>query len=259
LDYLYQKNTNRSATTQDNQIEQFFQAESPAYVGNLASVEKVVAGHSYFTTSPAAQLIQKRQDLQHETAKHGVNFWQSEYCILGDNAGEIKGNGMDLGIKTALYVAKVIHADLVYAQASSWSWWLSVSANDYKDGLIYIKNGGQKGENDANKYDAGLFDSKTLWAFGNYARFVRPGMKRFEVQLTHENTFVSGYRNEGQTVLVVLNAGEAFDLEIPGLGKRQSMMSYVTSASENLAAHRIKGNKVSLPRESIVTLVYENP
>lgn len=259
LDYLYQKNTNRSATTQDNQIEQFFQAESPAYVGNLASVEKVVAGHSYFTTSPAAQLIQKRKELHEEATKHGVNFWQSEYCILGDNSGEIKGNGVDLGMKTALYVAKVIHADLVYAQASSWSWWLSVSANDYKDGLIYVMNGGQKGENDANKYDAGIFDSKTLWAFGNYARFVRPGMKRFEVQIDRVNTLVSGYQTNDQTVLVLVNPGDAFDLKIQGLGKRQSMMSYVTSASENLAAHRVRGNQVSLPRESVVTLVYENP
>jgi hypothetical protein len=218
-----------------------------------------VAGHSYFTTSPSAQLIQKRTELQAEAAKYGIDFWQSEYCILGDNAGEIKGNGVDLGMKTALYVAKVIHADLVYAQASSWSWWLSLSANDYKDGLIYLFNGGQKGENDVNKLDADILDSKTLWAFGNYARFVRPGMKRFEVQLDRANTEVSGFRTDGQNVFVVVNQGDAFDLEIPGLGKRKKLMSYITSESENLGAHRIRGNQVSVPRESVVTLIYENP
>jgi hypothetical protein len=259
LDYLYRKNTNRAAFQQDNQIEQFFNTESPSYVGNLTSLEKVVAGHSYFTTSPSAQLIQKRTELQAEAAKYGIDFWQSEYCILGDNAGEIKGNGVDLGMKTALYVAKVIHADLVYAQASSWSWWLSLSANDYKDGLIYLFNGAQKGENEVNKLDADILDSKTLWAFGNYARFVRPGMKRFEVQLDRANTEVSGFRTDGQNVFVVVNQGDAFDLEIPGLGKRKKLMSYITSESENLGAHRIRGNQVSVPRESVVTLIYENP
>jgi hypothetical protein len=83
-------------------------------------------------------------------------------------------------------------------------------------------------------------------------------MKRFEVQIDRANTLVSGYQSKEQTVLVLVNPGEAFDLKIPGLGKRKSLMRYVTSASENLAAHRIKGNQVSLPRESVVTLVYEN-
>jgi len=256
LDYLYRKNTNRAATQQDNQIEQFFQPNSPHYVGNLAMVEKAVAGHSYFTTSPTSVLIQKRKELQAEASKHGVIFWQSEYCILGDNAGEIKGNGVDLGMKTALYVAKVIHADLVYAQASSWSWWLSLSANDFKDGLIYLFNGGQKGEKDANKYDADLFDSKTLWAFGNYARFVRPGMRRFEVEMDRANTLISGYRTDGQTVLVLVNSGDGFELEIPNVKKKQNLQCYITSETENLSFQRLRGYKVAIPKESVVTLVY---
>jgi hypothetical protein len=258
LDYLYRKNTNRTATQQDNQIEQFFKTESPDYLGNLASMEKVVAGHSYFTTSPNTQLIQKRKELQAEAAKFGVDFWQSEYCILGDNAGEIKGNGADLGMKTALYVAKVIHADLVYAQASSWSWWLSLSANDYKDGLIYLFNGGLKGENDANKYDSDILDSKTLWAFGNYARFVRPGMKRFEVQLDHANTQVSGYKSDQQTVLVIVNAGESFELEIPGLRKGETVARYVTSSIENLGYDQIKNSRIKISGEAVVTLVFSS-
>lgn len=258
LDYLYRKNTNRAATQQDNQIEEFFNIDSPNYLGNLASVEKVVAGHSYFTTSPNAQLIEKRKELQAEAGKFGVGFWQSEYCILGDNAGEIKGNGADLGMKTALYVAKVIHADLVYAQASSWSWWLSLSANDYKDGLIYLFNGGKKGENDANKKDADLFDSKTLWAFGNYARFIRPGMKRVEVQLNQANTQISGFTSGRQTVLVIVNAGGDFELEIPAGKKNQKITTYITSESENLGVHQTKNHRVSVPKESVLTLVYEN-
>lgn len=122
-----------------------------------------------------------------EAEQYKVDFWQSEYCILGENAGEIKGGGVDLGMKTAMYVANVIHTDLVNAHASSWSWWLSVSANDFKDGLIYIFNKDQKGEKDVNKYDADLFDSKLLWTLGNYSRFIRPNMQRIEVNIAQEN------------------------------------------------------------------------
>lgn len=43
----------------------------------------------------------------------------SEYCILGDNGGEINGNGRDMGIDPALYLARVIHNDLTIANASA--------------------------------------------------------------------------------------------------------------------------------------------
>ena len=67
--------------------------------------------------------------------------------MLGDNAGEINGGGRDLGMTTALYVARVIHTDLTMANAASWQWWLALSANNYKDGLIYLENEGKMGEN----------------------------------------------------------------------------------------------------------------
>ena len=38
-------------------------------------------------------------------------------------------------MKTALYVARIIHHDIVYAGAKSWQWWRAIGG-DYKDGLI---------------------------------------------------------------------------------------------------------------------------
>ena len=74
----------------------------------------------------------------------------SEFCILGDNDG-FKGNGRDLGMETALFVANVIHADLTIANASAWQWWLAVSPYDFKDGLVYI---------DKSKTDGTIYESK---------------------------------------------------------------------------------------------------
>ena len=257
IDYLYQKNSNRKNVQQDNQIETFFSPTSPHYLGDLKSVEKLVCGHSYFTTSPESLLVKKRNDLHREAELYKVGYWQSEYCILGDNAGEIKGGGVDLGMKTALYVADVIHSDLVNAHAASWSWWLSVSANDFKDGLIYIFNKDQKGEKDANKYDADLFDSKLLWAMGNFSRFIRPNMKRIEVNIDQQNCKISGFKDKNQLILVLVNQGETFEADLPELKKYKKVKSYITSETLNLAFKSVKSKEIQVPKQSIVTLVYD--
>jgi hypothetical protein len=63
IDYLYKTETNRTKENQDNQIADFFESSSANYIGNLKSVEKIICGHSYFTTSPNSQLLKKRMDL----------------------------------------------------------------------------------------------------------------------------------------------------------------------------------------------------
>lgn len=255
IDYLYKAKTNRSEVHQDNQIEDFFDKSSPNYVGNLKTVESLICGHSYFTTSPNTELIQKRQELGKKLKQQNISYWQSEFCILGDNAGEIKGNGMDLGMKTALYVANVIHADLTHANASAWHWWLSVSANDFKDGLIYVSNNGAKGENDKNKFDGEVLDSKLLWALGNYARFIRPNMQRIKAEVAAENVLVSAYSSKNQAVVVFVNNGGKQMVELPLMRKKQKTAVFVTSETYNLGYRKISKNTFELPAESVVTVV----
>ena len=253
LNYLYDPKSNRPG--QDGQIENFFHADSPNYLGDLATVERVISGHSYFTTSPTSRLIDTRQALSKKAQAVHVDFWQSEYCILGDNAGEITGNGVDLGMKTAIYVAKVIHSDLHDANATSWSWWLAVSANDYKDGLIYTFNGSNKGENDANKFDADLHDSKTLWALGNYARFIRPGMKRIEVSIQQPDCLITGFKSQESTVFVLINSGNAFELS---MRDKENIKTYTTSASQNLGFSLVQNGRIYIPESSITSIVFDS-
>src|SRR5690606_32772591 len=99
-----------------NQVNAFFDPRSAAYIGNLPGVQHSIAGHSYFTSSPYDTAVQVRQRLAAQVAGvKGLEYWQSEYCILGDNAGEINGSGRDLGMDAALYLARVIHQDLTIA------------------------------------------------------------------------------------------------------------------------------------------------
>lgn len=263
LNYLSQSGTNRSKTGQDDVITAFFDPVSPTRIDNVPSVAKLVCGHSYFTTSPAEKLQTTRQQLADKLKQTGIDFWQSEYCVLGDNEGEINGNGRDLGMTTALYVARVIHADLTVANATSWQWWLALSASNYKDGLIYVENNGKMGENAQNQRDGDILSSKTLWALGNFARFVRPGMVRVSLQTSvaqpsGSEPLISAYQSadKKQLVVVVVNPGEARPIQLAGVTSRASQVDlYETTETANLGKRTTLVRDLTLSARSVSTLI----
>ena len=238
----------------DNQINDFFGYTSPLYIGNLKSVAKTIAAHSYFTTSPFTQAMDIRQRVRDSISQiKNLSFWQSEYCILGDNAGEINGSKRDLGIEPALYIAKVIHEDLTAANATAWQWWTALSAYDYKDGLVYV---------DKNKNDGNFYDSKMLWALGNYSRFIRPGMKRIGVAVPAlKNLYVSAFKdmNNEQVICVAVNESnenKKVTFQPLSLTKAyKNVVYYTTDANENLVRHLAPGNQLTLPAKSVVTVI----
>ena len=134
IDYLYKESDKPG---RDNQINEFFHGSSENYVGELNSIPRKIAGHSYYSTYPINEFLDHRISLYDKIQATNTNleYWQSEYCILEDNS-EINGNGRDLGMDAALYMARVMHYDLTLANASAWYWWLAVSLYDYKDGLV---------------------------------------------------------------------------------------------------------------------------
>jgi len=236
-----------------SQIDTFFNPTSTDYIGNLPSVEKLISGHSYFTTSPYSTAVSVRQDVAEKVSSvPGLRFWQSEYCILGDNAGEIDGKKRDLGIDAALYLAKVIHNDLVNANASAWHWWLAVSPYNYKDGLIYI---------DKNKTGGNFYPSKMLWALGNYSRFISPGAVRIEAAVNSESSglLVSAYQNKEakELITVVINSNprtENLNLKL-GAGDYRAIKHFTTSATADLAPGEMEGYHIILPAKSITTII----
>jgi O-glycosyl hydrolase len=256
LNYLYEK---ADKNTRGAQISEFFNSASATYLGNFTRVDKVISGHSYFTANPVETLVSVRTQLNNELPKASVpiEFWQSEYCLLGDE--EVNPNGKDLGITPALYAARVIHHDLTVANASAWHWWLALSVYDYKDGLVYAEK---------NTTDGNVQDSKTLWALGNFARFIRPGAQRVTVNSDEINInnprglMVSSYLNtDNKLVVVAINYSNAESKVKLDLGDHSAdtFKGYITSAvqEDNLKPITIDVNNFALPAKSIVTLVGE--
>lgn len=262
LNFLYE-NANKSGRA--NQIEDFFSSGSSNYIGDLSSVAKKIAGHSYYTTYGTTYLLEVRQGVQDkiQSIDSALEFWMTEFCPIEDNA-EINGNGRDLGIDSALYIARVIHSDLAIANASSWQWWLAVSPYDYKDGLIYI---------DDNQNDGQYFDSKILWTLGNYSKFIKQGYKRIglsrsdnkSIEQSINGLLVSAYRNDANSKQVAVFVNQRtidIPVKLSVSGKSSfSIKRYQTSglSSDNLSfkGNASAGDIIEIPARSIVTVVLE--
>lgn len=255
-----------------NQIQDFFSSGAVNYLGNKSNIAQLISGHSYFTVWPLSLLSSSRQDLwsKLQTTNKNLKYWQSEYCILEDANSDMDGGwNRDLTIKTALYVSRIIFYDLTVANASSWQWWTALTRFDYKDGLIYLDNGDNNGTRDADESyclnDGIVRESKLLWAFGNFSRFVRPGMRRIKAIYSDGNdpyalmTLAFKDETNKKIVVVVINNGSsAKNLKI-GFDDAEllnnELEAYETSAANNLKKTGIfKADAISIPEQSIVTL-----
>jgi O-glycosyl hydrolase len=252
LDYLYSQ-----GSFEGDHIYQFFNASSSNYIGDLLPAS--ISSHSYWTDSDSYGLVTQRQALRNELNNYSLAYEQTEYCILGSY-----GPGRDLGIDPALYIARTIHYDMTIAQAKTWQWWLGISPYDYKDGLVYT---------DKNDSDGNYDDSKMLWAVGNFARFIRPGMK--QIGLTRSDTsppennleglMVSSYYNTFNNAVVTVfvnraNQNKRVNLNYQNLLPAKPInyvVPYVTSSTDDLAAYAALnvGDTLEIPSKSIVTVV----
>jgi len=244
LNYL----TNHPDSAKSRQVDYFFNPASVGFAGSLPNLDRSISGHSYFTTSPEEKAIAIRKTVGDEVAKHiDLRFWMSEYCVLGDSL--LKGEGRDLGMTTALFIAKLIHHDLIYANATSWQWWLAVSTGDYKDGLVYV---------DKSKAGGKVYESKLLWGLGNYSRFITPGSIRLEVNMADEKDFyLSSYLKNNEVITVAVNNSDSVvKLTLNGINQHQKdVTTYVTAENENLKRFVSAASNINLPPKSITTIV----
>lgn len=267
-DYRCMFSTHMTDWQRGYEIQSFFCPDSTdTYLGDTPNVPRMMAGHSYWTNTPLSALRNIRKQLKDSLDKYQVKFWQTETCIMGNDEEIGGGGGYDRTMKTALYVGRIIHHDLVYAGASSWQWWRAIGG-DYKDGLLreYSSRDAKRGY---------VVDSKLLWVMGNYSRFVRPGAVRMAVHATdakgqtvtegdtdQKGLMCTAFRNtDGRWAFVVLNYADedktiTFEVKNEKAGR---WTPYVTAEGEGVnlkPGKSIKnGRKTTIPARSAVTFV----
>lgn len=251
-----------------NEIQCFWNPDSTdTYVGNLPNIAHVMAGHSYWTTTPILKpsapgygrrgLYGYRKRLKEEFDKvDDVGFWMTELCIMSNDEEIHGGGGFDFTMEVALYVARVMHYDLTVANARSWQWWRAGGGN-YKDGLFRMYSRGY------------VRDSKLMWTLGNYSRFIRPGAVRLDIESDLESDqridglMLSAYKNtDGSTAVVVINYAQEsslISLDFSTLNPQLSTATaYRTSDTEgeNLKClGDVNLQRMDIPGRSVTTFV----
>ena len=257
-----------------DQAREFWSASSDNYLGNFNTVAPFIAGHSYWSNSNPNVGVNHRKELLRANQSFGLEFWQTEYSILGSDY-QSQGSPSELiDIDYALWAARIIHWDLTLANATGWSWWTSMSRAQFADhrfrfGLTNWYPNSDNRANSGGEYEA----SKLLWMFGNFSRFIRPGARRVEVtndlfgseEQESDNLMVSSYLSEsGDEIIIVLINFSQENIEVPILNygsdggfevEGDVFKAYVTSQSLNLQPSDVSFDDITVRGRSIMTLV----
>ena len=256
-----------------NQIYNFFNSSSANYVGNLIYIDKVVAGHSYWTYSTDANLQDVRQKTADAAREAGIEVMQTEWSMLGDAPSSSTGFPASYDAATkmdmALFMAKVIYADMAIGNMSAWSYWTAMAQERWSQKnrfyLIRLNSLDDSGDESYADLKVGgkTTPDKNLWASGNYSRFVRPGFRRVAVDGGDDLTglMCTSYLSADgkQLVAVMVNMSRArrtVNLTLTGF-EAKDFKKYVTDKDHDLNIDDSDNSltAIAIPARSVTTVV----
>lgn len=219
------------------------------YVSAILNNEKLNAHfsavdcHSYWSDRQSKVSFMNWMQAMHPDKK----LRMSEWCEMV--------NGTELGMDSAIVLAKTLAEDLTVLNTVSWSVWVGVSPGGYHDGLMHAAMNGLG--------EVSLVPVKRLWAYGNYTRYIRPGFTRVGVSGGEAFSAVAFHGEEyGKEKLVVVLVNEDYaakDVRLTGkFGAYDGIVAYETSGQKDLVkvAERVSNTLFTLPPRSVTTVVF---
>jgi hypothetical protein len=243
-----------------DQIDAFWDPSSTEYIGDQPAVAKWVAGHSYYSTDDVATAVNHRRSLSEKLAEKdaGLEFWQTEYSLLSTDYQEGRDPGKLTSIDYGLWLARLMHIDLVDGNATGWDFWTSMSmpaaaSHEERFGLLNWYPDPPNATHTDGTYDV----AKICWAFGNFSRFVRPGYTRLGTSRSDglntigasTNQLYSAYLSDDESNLVIVainyddspqNLSLIMD-NLPSYLSFDSYTAYVTTDDEDLVSYSRQG------------------
>lgn len=273
---LYMDATEKRA---NNQIEAFFNpANTNTYIGDLKSVQRAVAGHSYWTFGTNDDLQNIRKAVADKAAKYDLDVYQTEWSMLDKEPSTSAGfpasydaaSYMDI----ALYMGKLIHCDLTFGNMAAWSYWTTFAQEKWSQkNRFYLLRLNAKGDTGNESYGdiangGTVTDNANLWVLGNYSRFIRPGYRRIGHTTNQSESLNklmgSAYMSpDGKRIVVVyvnMGAATGVNLNVEGQTAAKQISLYRTSATENLkhiAETYTLGERIMIPQKSVSTFVID--
>ena len=243
------------------QIDAFFNSSnSSTYIGDLPSLAKVVAGHSYWSFTNNSDLKNVREKVRDEAEKYGVEAMQTEWSML--DAAPSTSAGFP-------YMGKLIHCDLTFGNMSAWSYWTAFAQEKWSQKnrfyLIRMNAQGDTGDESYGDIKKGgtLTADKNLWVLGNYSRFIRPGYQRIQLADDGDMNALLGsawLSPDGQEAVAVLLNMKRSSRKV-GLAMAESgiasVKAYVTDKDHDLEldASLQDASDMEIPARSVVTVV----
>jgi O-glycosyl hydrolase len=270
-DYLYGQ-TNDDA---GNQIYQFFDSGSSNYVGNLTHVDKTIAGHSYWTDKNNSNIKSVRQQVKTKADQYNLGVHQTEWSMMEtDNVNGFPSNWDYIDV--ALNMAKIIHSDMAYANAASWSYWTAMYMEQWSQKnrfmLVHVTpNNDEYANTHAALETEGPVEAEpTLWALGNYSLFVRPGYKRIDITNADDLGGLMGtsYMAPDQSKIVIVYVNMAITAKTVSITFKNlgNITPYQYTGYETSSSHSLKkvfresytsANEVNVAARSVLTVVYD--
>ena len=256
------------------QIDAFFNSSnSSTYIGDLPSLAKVVAGHSYWSFTNNSDLKNVREKVRDEAEKYGVEAMQTEWSMLdaapSTSAGFPASYDAATKMDIALYMGKLIHCDLTFGNMSAWSYWTAFAQEKWSQKnrfyLIRMNAQGDTGDESYGDIKKGgtLTADKNLWVLGNYSRFIRPGYQRIQLADDGDMNALLGsawLSPDGQEAVAVLLNMKRSSRKV-GLAMAESgiasVKAYVTDKDHDLEldASLQDASDMEIPARSVVTVV----
>lgn len=258
----------------NKQLDAFFKrSNTTTYVGNLTTVAKAVAGHSYWTIGTNETLKEVRETAHEKAKGYGVDIIQTEWSMLDDapsvEAGFTGNYGTASKMDIALYMGKVLYCDLAYGNMTSWNYWTAFSQEKWghknRFHLIRLNATTDTGEESYADIKLGgiLTADKNLWVLGNYSRFIRPGYQRVQVEGADEMNALMGtawLSPDADTLVAVFvnmdRGSREVSLSFSGFAPEE-VSTFVTDMSHDLQLdpHQKDATNLKLPSRSVVTVV----
>lgn len=197
----------------------------------------IMAQHEYPT------VMDPRPDLQ----AAGKEYWQTEVYDPQTDQGE------DVGMGSALRVAKIIHEALTHANVNAWHYWWKNPCSGCANGAIWAEATHQP--------------TKRLWMMGNWSRYARPGFIRIDATVEPTTgVYLTAFRDTSlsKVVLVVANSNSntvSQSFSIPGITptKVTPAITDPTRDLVQLASQDVSTSDFTyeLPSQSVTTLVFD--
>lgn len=203
---------------------------------------KTIDNHSYWTKAPVKRDFKEWMNIHYPDIK----LRTSEWCEMV--------NGKDLGMDAAFNLAQEVLDDLNILEVVSWQLWIAVSQYNYRDGLIYVDTTTQTYE-----------ESKKLWAYGHFTKFIRPGYQRVGTAYKETDDLkVTVFKGEDKVVIVAINKGDQQTLNLDLVcGQNFNQVDIYTTTEEHNLECTYKGayelqTEITLEKASIHTIILQN-